>query len=123
MSLGNGWLMVELTTQPWITYVTWVTTLTLAALQYVVSTNALMTGAMIIWMLSLVVLAHFALENIIMYFVVFPALIWTLSGGLSADWEQDTDTNPVLTLLLLLLIIALFLVQGVLWVVLRSFIQ
>ena len=85
MSLGNGWLMVELNTQSWITYVTWVTTLTLAALQYVVSTNALMTGAMIIWMLSLVVLAHFALENIIMYFVVFPALIWTLSGGLSAD--------------------------------------
>ena len=77
-----------------------------------VNTATFVTEAMIIWMLSLILFCAGCI------FMVFPALIHTLSGGLSADREQDSDTNPVLTLLL---IIALFLVQGVLWGVLRFF--
>ena len=109
-------------------YVTWLSVATLInfgiVLQYYANVDGGTTGTVILWLLSVEVLAYFALENTILdrfarfVFIVYPVLIWSLSGVLSAHWgREDPDTNPVLTLMILLLVILLFITRGVLWII------
>ena len=109
-------------------YATWVTVATLLnlgiVLQYYGDVADGTTGTVVLWLLSVEVLAYFALENTILdrfarfVFIVYPVLIWALSGSLSAHWgREDPVTNPVLTLMILLLVILLFITRGVLWIV------
>ena len=87
-------------------------------LQYFADVSPITTGAVIVWLATVTVLAYFALENTVLkrftrfIFIVYPTLIWVLSGVLSAHWgQEDPNTNPVLTLLLLLLVIILFIAR------------
>ena len=87
-------------------------------LQYFADVSPITTGAVIVWLATVTVLTYFALENTVLkrftsfILIVYPTLIWALSGELSAHWEQeDLNTNPVLTLLLLLLVIILFIAR------------
>ena len=116
------WISRLLVPNGLVIYTTWVTVATLLnfgiVLQYYASVSAITTGAVILWLLSVIVVGYFALENTILdrfarfIFVVYLVLIWALSGVLSAHWgQEDTNTNPVLTLLLLLLVIVLFIAR------------
>ena len=87
-------------------------------LQYFADVSPITTGAMIVWLATVTVLTYFALENTILkhftrfILMVYPTLIWVLSGVLSAHWgQEDPNTNPVLTHLLLLLVIILFIAR------------
>ena len=87
-------------------------------LQYFADVSPITTGAVIVWLATVTVLAYFALENTVLkhstrfIFIVYPTLIWVLSGVLSAHWgREDPNTNPVLTHLLLLLVITLFIAR------------
>ena len=87
-------------------------------LQYFADVSPITTGAVIVWLTIVTVLAYFALENTILrrstrfIFIVYPTLIWVLSGVLSAHWgQEDPNTNAVLTHLLLLLVIILFIAR------------
>ena len=119
------WITRLLVTNGLVIYATWVTVATLLnfgiVLQYFADVNEVTTGAVVVWLLSLVAISYFALENTILdryarfIFMVYPVLIWALSGVTSAHWDkEDPDTNPVLTLLLLLLAIVLLLTRAVL---------
>ena len=83
-------------------------------LQYFVDVSPITTGAVIVWLATVTVLAYFALENTVLkrftrfIFMVYSTAISVLSGVLLAHWgKEDPNTNPVLTLLLLLLVIIL----------------
>ncbi len=91
--------------------------------------------------LSVVIVLYFVLENTILdrflrfVFIVYPVLIWALSGILSAHWETDSDeclllgkipvspsrVNPRFTLGVLILTVVLFAVRIVLWVLFALF--
>ena len=54
--------------------------------------------------------------------MVYPVLIWALSGVLSAHWGKETpNTNPLLTAMLLVLAVVLFLARAVLVVLFALF--
>ena len=116
-----------------VIYATWLTVATLInfgiVLEYFAEVPAETTGVVILWLLSVVVLAYFALENTILdrfarfIFIVYPVLIWALSGVISGNWgrEEDTNTVPVVALLMLILVIMLFIAKGVLVTVFTFF--
>ena len=88
-------------------------------LQYFVDVSPITTGAVIMWLATVTVLAYFALENTVLkcftrfIFTVYSTAISVLSGVLLAHWgKEDPNTNPVLTLLLLLLVIILSIAHG-----------
>ena len=119
------WITRLLVPNGLVIYATWLTAATHLnfgiVLQYYANVSAVTTGAVMLWLLSALTLIYFALENTILdryarfIFMVYPVLIWALTGVMSAHWgREDPDTNPVLTLLLLLLSIGLLLVRAVL---------
>ena len=119
------WITRLLVTNGLAIYATWTTVATLInvgiVLQYYASFTAGNTGTLILWVLSLIVLGYFALENTVLdrfarfIFIVYPTLIWALSGVLSAHWGKEVpDTNPLLTLLLLVFSVVLFIVRSIL---------
>ena len=119
------WITRLLVPNGLVIYATWLTAATHInfgiVLQYFANVSATTTGAVMLWLLSVLTLSYFALENTILdryarfIFMVYPVLIWALSGVMSAHWgKEDPDTNPVLTLLLLLLAIVLLLTRAVL---------
>ena len=99
------------------TLVTFVTMLNFGiVLQYFADVSPITTGAEIVWLATVMVLTYFALENTVLkrftrfifICMVYSTAISVLSGMLLAHWgKEDPDTNPVLTLLLLLLVIIL----------------
>ena len=108
-----------------VIYATWLTVATHinlgVVLQYFAGVASGTTGTIVLWVLSLVVLGYFALENTILdrytrfIFMVYPVLIWALTGVLSAHWGKETpNTNPLLTAMLLVLAVVLFLARAVL---------
>ena len=116
------WITRLLVTNGLVIYGTWLTVATLLnfgiILRYFADVSDVTTGAVVVWMLSVVALSYFALENTVLdryarfIFMVYPVLIWALSGAMSAHWgREEPDTNPVLTLLLLLLSIGLLLAR------------
>ena len=88
-------------------------------LQYFADVSPITTGAVIVWLATVIVLTYFALENTILkrftsfIFIVYPTLAWVLLDVWSAHYcrQEDPNTNPVLTLLLLLLVTILLLVR------------
>ena len=126
------WISRLLVTNGIAIYVTWLTTATLInlgiVLQYFGDVDSGTTGTIVLWLLSIVVLAYFALENAILdrftrfIFIVYLVFIWALSGVLSAHWgQEDPNTNPVLTLLLLILVIVLLIARVVLIIIFSIF--
>ena len=91
--------------------------------------------------LTVVIVLYFVLENTILdrflrfVFIVYPVLIWALSGILSAHWEPEYDecyvldkipepptaVNRSFTLGVLILTVVLFAVRIVLWVLFGLF--
>ena len=119
------WISRLLVTNGLVIYATWVTIATLLnfgiVLQYFANVTPITTGVVVQWLLTLVIVGYFTLENTILdrfarfIFMFYPVLIWALSGVLSAHWGQENpNTNPLLTLLLLLLAIILFITRGIL---------
>ena len=88
-------------------------------LQYFADVSPITTGAVIVWLATVTVLAYFALENTVLkhfthfIFTVYPTLVWVLSEVLLVHLcrQEDPNTNLVLTLLLLLLVIILLSVR------------
>jgi len=84
--------------------------------------------------LTVVIVLYFVLENTILdrflrfVFIVYPVLIWALSGIMSAHWETENDicveygseepsrVNPSFTLGVLVLTLVLFVARIILWV-------
>ena len=106
-------------------YAAWLTVATLlnfsVVLQYYAGVDETTTGGGLLWLLSVEVLVYFAFENTIFdrftrfIFIVYPALIWALSGVLATHWGQEVpNINPVLTLLILVLAILLLIARVVL---------
>ncbi|XP_064406390.1 uncharacterized protein LOC135351337 [Halichondria panicea] len=109
-------------------YMTWVTIASLigltTVLQYFTSIGAVAAGTTSLSILAVIVLVYFILENTILdrYLryvgIVYPVLIWALTGSVVAHWGKETDgQNPVITVVLLAVSILLFLVRIVLWIV------
>lgn len=126
------WITRLLVTNGMVIYVTWLTAATHInfgiVLQYFANVSPITTGAVVAWLLSVIILGYFALENTILdrftrfIFMVYPTLIWALSGVMSAHWgQEDPDTAPVLTLLLLLLVIILFIARVILVILFAFF--
>ena len=116
------WISRLLVTNGLVIYTTWLTVATHInfgiVLQYYSedSISPITASAAVQWLLSVAVVAYFVLENTVLdryarfIFMVYPVLIWALTGVMSAHWEkEDPNTSPVLTLLLLLLSIAFLL--------------
>ena len=119
------WITRLLVTNGLAIYATWSTVATLInlgiVLQYYAGFTAGTTGTLVLWMLSFIELGYFALENTVLdrftrfIFVVYPTFIWALSGVLSAHWGKEVpDTNPLLTLILLVFSVVLFIVRAIL---------
>ena len=126
------WALFLLVLNGLVIFATWATISALLSfgkvLQYFIGVDEVTTGAVVIWMMTAFILIYFVLENTILdryarfFFVVYPVLIWVLSGVMSAHWgREDPDTSPVLTLLLLLLSIGLLLVRVIVLKVRRPF--
>ena len=116
------WITRLLVPNGLVIYATWLTTASHInlgiVLQYYANVSAITAGATMLWLLSALTIIYFALENTVLdryarfIFMVYPVLIWALSGVMSAHWgKEDPDTNPVLTLLLLLLSIGLLIAR------------
>ena len=126
------WITRLLVTNGLVVYATWLTVATHinlgVVLQYFAGVASGTTGTIVLWVLSLVVLGYFALENTILdpytrfIFMVYPVLIWALTGVLSAHWGKETpNTNPLLTAMLLVLAVVLFLARALLVVLFALF--
>ena len=126
------WISRLLVTNGLVIYATWVTVATHinlgVVLQYFAGIASGTTSTIVLWVLSLVVLGYFALENTILdryarfIFMVYPVLIWALSGVLVAHWgRENPNTNPLLTAMLLVLAVVLFLARTVLVVLFALF--
>ena len=116
------WAVLLLVLNGLVIFATWATISAFLSfgivLQYFVGVDEVTTGAVVIWMMTAFILIYFAVENTILdrnirfLSLVYPVLIWALSGVMSAHWgREEPGTNPVLTLLLLLLSIILLLVR------------
>lgn len=102
------------------TYGTWLTIATqllqlTSVLQYDLGVHGTTIAAATLWLLTVVVLGYFALENTVLdrfnrfIFTVYPVIIWGLIGIISQHWSQEElNVSPVLSLLLLVLVIVLF---------------
>ena len=101
-------------------YAAWLTVETLLNLSVVLKNvvhvnNGTNTGGVMLWLLSVEVPVYFALEKTIFdrftrfIFIVYPTLIWGLSGVLIAHWEKEPweAINLVLTLFILVLAVLL----------------
>ena len=127
------WITRLLVTNGLVVHATWLAVATHinlgVVLQYFAGVASGTTGTIVLWVLSLVVLGYFALENTILdrytrfIFMVYPVLIWALTGVLSAHWGKETpNTNPsILTAMLLVLAVVLFLARAVLVVLFALF--
>ena len=107
-------------------YMTWVTVASLinlaTVLQYFTAAGAVVGGTVALSALAVIVLVYFILENTILdrflryVGIVYPVIIWALTGSLVAHWGAETDRqNPIITLVLLVVAVVLFLVRIVLW--------
>jgi len=113
-------------------YATWVTIASLigltTVLQYFTALGAVNAGTVSLVALALFLALYFALENTILdrYLryvgIVYPVVIWALSGVLVAHWgATDEGPNPVLTLILLVAAVFVFLARIGLWTIFAKF--
>ena len=112
-------------------YATWLTLATLInfgiVLQYFADLGAATTGTLMLSVLTVEVLAYFALENTILdryaryVFIVYPVLIYSIAGILSNQWDIDERQNPIFALVLEVLVCVLFIARIVLWVLFYFF--
>lgn len=110
-------------------YATWTTIATLInldiVLQYTGGYDATNVGTIALSVLTVELLVYFILENTILdkflrfVFVVYPVVIWALSGVVSAHGVNDS--NGIFTLTLLVVASILFLARIALWVVFALF--
>lgn len=112
-------------------YATWLTLATLVnfgiVLQYFADLGAATTGTLMLSILTVEVLAYFALENTILdryaryVFIVYPVLMYSIAGILSKQWGIDERQNPIFALVLEVLVCLLFIARIVLWVLFYFF--
>ena len=106
-------------------YATWLTVATLInfgiVLEYYGGLSSVNTGTLCLIILTIELLVYFILENTVLdrfvrnVFMVYPVIIWALTGILSAHWNQEDDNrNPIFTLILLILAIIVFFARIVL---------
>lgn len=108
-------------------YASWLTAATILnlgiVLQYFLEASPVTASSIGAWLLTVEIVAYFALENTLLnkytryIFIVYPVFIWALSGILSAHWGvHDPNSNPMITLLLLLLVITFFILRIIKWI-------
>lgn len=110
-------------------YSTWTAIATLInfsiVLQYYGEFNGVNVGTAALCLLAIELIVYFIMENIFLdrflrfVFIVYPVIIWALSGVLSA---QGTDNrNGVFTAILIALTCVLFVIRWVLWIIFAIF--
>lgn len=107
-----------------VIYDTWTTVATLinlaAVIQYYGNVDGTTVGTIILSILTIEVVVYFILEAILdqlhrFVFIVYPVIIWALSGVLSA---QGIDKrNGIFTAVLLALTCLLFVLRGIMWII------
>ena len=124
-------------------YATWLTAATelnfAILLQDYAGVDSQAASTVALSILTVMIVVYFILENTILdrflrfVFIVYPVLIWALSGILAAHWVHENDicaieeegspsrTNPNFTLGVLILTIVLFVVRIGLWVAFAFF--
>ncbi len=111
-----------------VIYATWVTLATLlnftVVLQHYADVSASIAGTISLSLLTVEVIVYFILENTVLdsfarpVVLVYPVVIWALSGAINAHWgKEDDNRNNIFSLILLIVAIILFIVRIVLIIV------
>ena len=97
-------------------YATWLTVANLvqftSIIQYDAGADGVTAGSISVWILSVIVLSYFALENTVLdrftrfIYIIYPTLIWSLIGVVAENWGRfEIIINPLISLFLLVLAI------------------
>ena len=112
------WITRMLVVNGMCIYATWLTVANMvqfaSIIQYDAGADGVTAGSISLWILSVIVLSYFALENTVLdrftrfIYIIYPVLIWSLIGVVAENWGQyEVIINPLISLFLLVLAIIL----------------